>query len=173
MKVDRKVDMASGICESCGLMVEPRNLYVDIILDSYSLQCPVCFYRRNAKDVAGYYQRVKKIIPDVYDKDEFNKHKLDVTAIGDAILMAGEITDAAVKQAVGNELAKEYFESLKMSSKFKFKSSRYAFQTTKTVEGQAVQLLMLKAVVQFKSYLEFLEHELYKKFRLECGTIFD
>jgi hypothetical protein len=168
-----KLDIVDGKCEMCGMIVHPQDLYVDVLLHAYSLVCQVCFYKRNSGKEKEYYERVKEIIPDVYTEKQFNEHRKDVTAIGDALVFTGEINDATMKNKIGNEMAKDYFTSPKISSKFFFETSQYSFQTIKTLDGGEAELLMLKAKVRFKSYLEFLEHELYLMLRKECNTIFD
>lgn len=168
------IDVVDGQCEKCGLFFEPKNLYVDLVMASWCLKCQRCFYKDNASDLDSYYKKAKSVIPEVYSRKEYDKHCLDYTAIGDSLVYTGpEITDAALKNKIGNELARDYFTSSKISSKFHIINSQYSFAENKTEEGEKVILLMLKAKVQFKSYLEYLEHEMYKAFRKECTAIFD
>jgi len=171
--LNKNLDLADGQCESCLIIVSPQNLYVDLDHGAYSLKCPHCFYRDNP-DPIGYYNKAKTVIPDIYTEKEFNEVRNDITAIGDALVYTGrEIMDGMVKNKIGNELAKEYFDSTKKSNKFNYVSKQFAFQPMSLDDGQKVELLMLKAKVQFRSYIEFLEHEMYKAFRKECGTVFE
>ena len=167
------LDLADGQCESCSIIINPQNLYVDLDHGAYSLKCPHCFYRDNPDPVA-YYHKVKTVIPEIYTQKKYNEVHNDITAIGDALIYAGrDVSDVVVKNAIGNELAKEYFDGEKKSRKFIYVSKQYAFQTQLLDDGHKIELLMLKAKVQFRSYIEFLEHELYKAFRRECGTVFE
>lgn len=161
-------EIAQGECEVCHQYVGNDNLYVDIINHVYALECPECFYKNHEGDVNRYYEKIKEIKPDILSKAQFNKHSKGFIVIANAFpFIVNGAVSLTEKESYSDQAIRNFLETKKMIRKFtpiqvKMKHS----------EQVGMFIVLVTAKVRFRSYLEFLEHELYMLFRKETKTVF-
>ena len=155
-------------CEVCGDIVGSTNLYVDIVNNIYALECQKCFYSQYNSNVKKYYEKVKGIIPDVLSEAKFDRVKKGCIVIADAFpLLKGAAISKQNKENFSKDAVKNLIESPKMLRKFSPVEVKI-----KTAEDIGTFIVAVTAKVRFRSYLEFLEHELYLRFRKETESKF-
>ena len=168
-----KTELHSGICELCTRKTDPENLYVDLFNQSFILVCPKCFYSRYQDKDKDYFQKVYQVLPDVLSYKTFKQHNKDKTVIAntypyfkhEGIFLTEKERSDLIKSTT------DRFYSLEKINR-KFKVVKTGVKTSEQVNPEGVLFLVaLVAWVKFNTYLEFLEHEMFKKFRRDCPTI--
>lgn len=163
-----KPEVIQGTCEVCHDYVGNDNLYIDLINHLYAVECPKCFYENHEGDVKRYYEKIKEIKPDIYSEVQFNKHSKAYIVIANAFpfITSGKLSEYD-RDKYSTQAIKSFIETPKMIKKF-----RVIEVKMKHTETDGMFIVSVTAKVQFRSYLEFLEHELYMLFRKEIQSIF-
>ena len=164
-----KKEYITGKCETCGEVGTPTDLYVDLVNSVYVLEWQDCFYKRNAVVVGEYFARAKEIIPDLLKEPQYNKLSKAYIVIANAFpFIKGDDMTAQAKEGCIAEAVQAFVATQKMKKKFKVVD-----MMAKTAEDGNMLIVSLTAKVKFQSYLEFLEHELYMRFRKETDAVFN
>lgn len=162
-----------GMCEKCGSYTSPENLYVDMYNNQFTLVCPSCFYKRNIREEKGYFLRVKKVVDNIPTYREFGLNNKEVIAIGNTypyLKTGGTFMSDMEKTDIVDKTLKHFFSLQKINNKFHIVKAESKC-SEQIIDGSVIFLVAITAKVKFKSYLEFMEHEMYKKFRADCPTI--
>ena len=164
-----------NICEYCGKPEEPSELYVDMFNKSYRMICQTCFMQMYGSIVGEkkYFRKIYEIDPEILSYKTFNKHNKDMIVIANAFpyykdgLFFGTEETSRLRQ----DTIKMFLGGKKINSKFKIIKSDCKTSEEVTPLGGVALIVAIRAWVRFNSYLEFLEHELYLKFRKECSAV--
>lgn len=169
------IEVITGDCELCGSKNDPVAMYVDQQNFMWCVVCPKCFYKRYGANDKLYYAKAINNVPNLLTYKEFKKHMKGSIVIGDAYPFfkeGGKFFSEMEKESAGKKVVDEFVNNCKIKNKFNIDNVQY-----KTVEqvskGKGVVLIVgIRAYVRFKSYLEYMEHELYHAFRRDCPAIF-
>jgi len=164
------------ICEYCGKPEHPTELYVDMFNKSYRMICHTCFMQMYGT-LAGekkYFRKLYNIDPSITSYKVYKQHNKSVIVIANAFpyykqdhTFFGVDETERIKQQTINM----FLGSRKINNKFSIvKSDCKAGEQATPLNGVAL-IVAIRAWVRFKSYLEYLEHEMYLKFRSECSAI--
>lgn len=164
-------EQVGGSCENCGKHDHPDELYTDLFNHSYRMICHKCFYNLygDMHGEKGYFRKIYDINPNIISYKTFKEHNKDVIVIGNAFpyFKNNFFTEDEIR-AYKELTAKFFLGSEKINRKFKIiKSDCYAKEQITPLDEFAL-VVGMRAWVRFKSYLEFLEHEMSMRFRKEC-----
>ena len=156
------LDKKYSMCDFCGVMVPTRDIYVDYIIDDYSGLCMDHFYSKYTVNVQGYYYLVKNFDDSVITESEFEVKRKCETGIHYEFNFPENIYGDF------NEENKEKFRIItyndivtcKTEKKFEFIE---ILSADDYVNG--VYTLRYDLRVYFKSYLEYLENQLFLSMR--------
>ena len=171
-----KVEFIKNTCEWCGSYNEPQEMYVDMRNHMWIVVCPLCFIKKNKNQESAYYKRVKEVIGNrqLLKSREFDKVKNSVIAIADSfpyLKPEGSIFTPEEKESLLMETVKKFSSSEKIKNKFILVDMKAKTADEKLPEGVA-HIVSIVAKVKFKTYMDYLEHEMYMQFRRENRTVF-
>lgn len=169
-------EYVSEVCEYCGKLEQPTELYVDLFNNAYKMICHTCFLQRygSLEGEKKYYSKIFTIEPKLISYKTYKNHNKDVIVIANAypyykqdhtFFETGEIErlkDATINSFLGSSKMNRKFHVVKVDCK--------TSEQITPLNGPAL-IVAVRAWVRFKSYLEYMEHELYLKFRKECSAI--
>jgi hypothetical protein len=167
-----KIETVSGVCEMCGSLNNPEDMYVDLFNSNWTLECSRCFYSRNEGRESDYYDRVKVVRPEVLTAKKYNKINKAMIVVADSFpYLSQDNFSVEDKSHLFQEAVDKLVKSKKFISKFipvnvAGKSQEHAYP-----DGNMF-VVSVRAYVKFRSYLEYLEHEMYMQFRKECPSLF-
>jgi len=150
------------MCSFCGVMIMTKEIYIDYSLDEYTGLCREHFYRKYDNDVQGYYNLVRFFDDAVITEDDFEvKRKLETG-------IHYEFNFPESEYGIFDEENREKFRKItygdivteKSKQKFEFID---LLSTEEFVDG--VFTLRYDLKVLFKSYLEYLENQLFLTLR--------
>lgn len=171
----RKIENVTGTCEECGSRNLPQNLYVHLYRHMWQLICPTCFYRKynNLKGEKEYYSESLIDCPDMLSYKAFKRHNKAMIVLGDAYAYRKEdarfFSDTEKSDCLADALKK--FESDKLKAKFNIVNVQ-SKTNEQIVNGGVTLIVAIRCYARFKSYLEYLEHEMYLKFKKDCTARF-
>ena len=170
-----QTEQITGVCEMCGCIVQPEDLYVDLFNSIWSLECEICFHQRNNGRVKEYFNRIKEVIPDIMTESKFDKLKKANIIISNAFVYIKNSGNFTVEERehLINLSADRFTRSKKVQEKFKVINVAGKVHEQINEGGVKMLVVAIRAKVKFKSYLGFLEHELYMKFRKDNRSIFE
>lgn len=117
-------------------------------------------------DTQEYYKRIKaEFDPAIYSEREYNSHRKATIAIGfsrTAVIDDKAILPVNFEEAICKDVENEFFNK-KILDKFNI----HDYNTMLRKEHQYQYTVIITAIVSFKDYKQFLEHELYKCMRKE------
>ena len=150
-------------CDNCLKMQNELELYVVPGNMEFLFFCKECW---DQIDEQEYFKRIQaEFKSDIYSEREYNSHKNGTIPIGfsrTAIIDPQKILPVNFEEALVGEVEKEFYSD-KLRDKFIFVKTRSALRQ----ESQYQYTVIITAVVKFRSYKQFLEHELYHCMRKE------
>jgi len=174
--MNQNYDVLNEACEGCGSKTFPQDLYTDLFNHSWQMICPRCFDSRYSTKHNSYYDKMVVLNKELLSEKEFVKVKGKYIVIANSfpyLKDSGEHITTEDKLLLG-EMALEGFISSKIIRKFNIHK-----QEMKTcdqvlpaeVGGQKAHIISITAHVTFKSWLEYLEHEMFMYMRKELKNM--
>jgi hypothetical protein len=151
-----------SMCDFCGVMIFTKDIYVDYSLDEYAGLCREHFYRKYENNITGYYNLVKFFDDTIITADEFEVKKNIVTGIH------YEFNFPESEYGLFDEENKEKFRQITYSDIITEKNRhKFEFIEIEKSEDYADDIFILRydLKVLFKSYLEYLENQLFLSLR--------
>jgi len=151
-----------SMCDFCGVMMFTKDIYVDYTLDDYTGLCREHFYRKYENNITGYYNLVKYFDDTVITENEFELKKNIQTGIH------YEFNFPEREYGYFDEDNKEKFRRITYNDIITEKSShKFEFINIKKSENYLNDVFILRydLKVLFKSYLEYLENQLFLSLR--------
>ena len=150
------------MCSFCGIMIPTKDIYVDYSLDEYTGLCREHFYRKYENDVQGYYNLVRFFDDTVITEDDFEIKRKFETGIH------YEFNFPESEYGVFDEENREKFRKITHGDIVTEKSKqKFEFINLLSTEefNDGVFTLKYDIKVLFKSYIEYLENQLFLTLR--------
>lgn len=165
-----------NLCEVCGKMEFAGNLYMDIFNEAWIAMCPDCFYKLYSREPENYYSRMKKVGVDLKTERQYERVKNAKIVIVNAFpYIVEDGTSKEFDQQAIDQLEKQSCDLFIGSEKIKRKFNVYNAQCKSSIKtdttGAPALIVAVRAWVNFKSWLEYMEHESYMFMRNEIDNM--
>lgn len=156
------LDKKHSMCDFCGVMIFTKDIYVDYTLDDYTGLCREHFYRKYEKNITGYYNLVKFFDDSVITENEFEIKKNIITGIH------YEFRFPQIEYGFFDEENKEKFRQITYGD-IVTEKNMHKFEFIDIIKSEEstddIFILRYDLKVLFKSYLEYLENQLFLSLR--------
>lgn len=172
--MNQPIDFVSGKCEICSSVNNPEDLYIDLQNNMYHMVCPTCFYKQYNGNDKIYYHKIISTVPDLVSYKVFKKNNKGMIVIANAYPFfkeGGKFFHETERESACQEAVNKFSKGVKIKNKFELVNLQYKSAEQVNKGTGVVLIVAVRAYVRFKSYLEYMEHELYMKFRKDCPTI--
>ena len=150
------------MCSYCGIMIPTKDIYVDYSLDEYTGLCRDHFYKKYENNIPGYYNLVRFFDESVISEEDFEIKRKFETGIH------YEFNFPESEYGIFDEDNRERFRKIThndvMTDKAKYKFDFIEFLSKEDFVDN-VFTLRYDLKVLFKSYLEYLENQLFLSLR--------
>jgi len=158
INLNRKFNM----CGFCGIMVPTKEIYIDYSFDEYNGLCREHFYKKYEKNIHGYYNLVRFFDEGVVSEEEFDLKRKFETGIH------YEFNFPESEYGIFDDDNRERFRIITyndiMTDKAEYKFDIIEFSSSEDFIDE-VFTLRYDMKVLFKSYLEYLENQLFLALR--------
>jgi len=174
--MNQNYDVLNEACEGCGNPTFPQDLYTDMFNNSWQMICPRCFDSRYAGDNKRYYEKMVVHNEALMDEKAFNKIKTAYIVIANSFpyIKESESLITTEEKLLLGEMALKGFITDKITRKFDIIKQEMKTNDQALPEeagGKIAHIVSITAHVTFKSWIEYMEHEMFMHMRKELKNM--